>query len=401
MTHVRQEKIKRNKFLMIELKGIAWDHPRGYEPLRAVSQEFTNQYPNVSINWDIRSLKEFGDTPVEDLIDRYDFITVDHPYMGQADKDGLLLPLDKNISNTILEELACQYVGPSFRSYRYNSHLYALPIDTAALVSAYKANLFETFGLTVPQTREELKKFHQKIPDGYSVSWPLCATDLWCSFLTLCAQDGGHDFIQDYKIDENLGSSVLDELKYHLDYLHPKSIQWNPIQVLDQMGQEENIIYSPYLFGYTNYARKGYSEHIVQFSNSPINPKNDISTILGGVGLAISSNCQHVSEALKYLTYVANPEIQKGIYTKNAGQPAGLKAWQDKENNILCNNFFKNTIKTLESVYVRPQYPRWNLFQEQGANLLHQGIQKNIQSHELIRNLNELTRHYFYEEKTQ
>ncbi|MEE9361689.1 MAG: ABC transporter substrate-binding protein [Cellulophaga sp.] len=380
---------------MIELKGIAWDHPRGYEPLRAASQVFSNHYPNISIKWDIRSLKEFGDTPIEDLIDAYDFITVDHPYMGQAAKDELLLPLNKNISNSILEALADQYVGPSFQSYQYNEHLYALPIDAAALVAAYRADLLKNLGLCPPQTRTELKKFYKEIPNGYSVAWPLCATDLWCSFLTLCAQDGGHDFIKDNKIDENLGSSVLDELKYHLEYLHPKSIQWNPIQVLDQMGQEEKIIYSPYLFGYTNYGRKGYSKHRLDFSNSPINAKNNISTILGGVGLAISSKCSHVSEALKYLDYVTNANTQKGLYTKNAGQPAGLEAWENKENNILCNNFFKNTMKTMNSVYVRPQYPGWNLFQEQGAELLHKGLQKDIPSNKLIRKLNELATDLF------
>ncbi len=74
---------------MIELKGIAWDHPRGYEPLIAASEEFKKSHPNVIIKWDVRSLKEFGDMPIEHLIERYDLITIDHPYMGQADKNGL------------------------------------------------------------------------------------------------------------------------------------------------------------------------------------------------------------------------------------------------------------------------------------------------------------------------
>ncbi len=396
MPHICQEKTPRNIFSMIVLNGIAWDHPRGYEPLRAVSEEFTKQHPNVFINWDIRSLKEFGDTPIEDLINTYDFITVDHPYMGQAHKDALLLSLDNYISQTGIAELAYQYVGPSFQSYIYESHLYALPIDAAALVAAYNQDLFVKLGLSLPQTREELKTFYQKIPDGYAVAWPLCATDLWCSFLTLCAQDGGRDFIQDYVIDEKLGNNILDELKCHLEYLHPKSIEWNPIQVLDQMSQKEEIIYSPYLFGYTNYSRKGYSEHMVNFSNSPINPKFELSTILGGVGLAVSSKCKHVFEAIEYLKFVSNKKVQKGIYTINGGQPAGLEAWQDRENNIRCNNFFKNTMKTMESVYVRPQYAGWNLFQEQGADLLHQGLLKDLPSHKIIRNMNELAKYHFY-----
>ena len=45
----------------ITLKGIAWDHPRGHEPLQATSNAFAELYQGVSIKWNIRSLKEFGD----------------------------------------------------------------------------------------------------------------------------------------------------------------------------------------------------------------------------------------------------------------------------------------------------------------------------------------------------
>lgn len=34
---------------MIELKGIAWDHPRGYEPLISASKEDEKHHPYVTI----------------------------------------------------------------------------------------------------------------------------------------------------------------------------------------------------------------------------------------------------------------------------------------------------------------------------------------------------------------
>ena len=73
---------------MIELKGIAWDHPRGYKPLIAVSKEYEKHHPYVTIKWDVRSLKEFGDMPVEHLIERYDLITIDHPVVGRVKTTG-------------------------------------------------------------------------------------------------------------------------------------------------------------------------------------------------------------------------------------------------------------------------------------------------------------------------
>lgn len=374
----------------ITLKGIAWDHPRGYQPLRATSETFKQLHPEVDILWDIRSLKEFGDMPIEDLIEVYDLITIDHPYMGQANANNLLLPLDKLIPRHSLEKLKEESVGPSYQSYYYNGNLYAIAVDAAALVAAYREDLILKLGLNIPKTRAELLAFYKKIPSSHMVAWPLCATDLWCTFLTLCAQDGGRDFIKDKTIENRLGIQVLDELKIHLEYLHHESINWNPIQILNRMAEENEILYSPFLFGYTNYSRSGYSKNLVKFGNSPINPNNEVSTIMGGVGLAISVHCEHQEVAAAYVNYVAKAETQKGIYTKNGGQPGNLVAWQSDVNNTLCNDFFVNTMETMEKAYVRPQHMGWNKFQEQGADLLHNGLVQDIPSENIMKKLNEL-----------
>lgn len=375
---------------IIKLKGMAWDHPRGYEPLRATSTEFTKMHPNLTIQWDIRSLKEFGDMPIEDLIETYDIITIDHPYMGQADTNGLLVPLEKFMDTEVLETLKAESVGPSFSSYFYNGHQYAVPVDAAALVSSYRPDLVAEANLDLPTSREQLFYFYKQIPSTYKVAWALCATDLWCTFLTLCAQDGGRDFIHQKTIDHALGKQVLDELKRHLDYLHPQSLHWNPIQILDTMGESDEVIYAPFLFGYTNYSRVGYAKHIVEFGNSPTNPKNKVSTILGGVGLAISAHCKHSALAAEYIGFVAKANTQNGLYTKNGGQPGNMKAWQSTSNNELCHHFFANTMKTMQQAYVRPQHIGWNTFQEQGAEILHNGLLKNIPSTKIMTDLNQL-----------
>ncbi|PKQ64841.1 hypothetical protein BZG02_03035 [Labilibaculum filiforme] len=376
---------------MIQLKGIAWDHPRGYEPLIAASKEFSKRNPNVNIKWDIRSLKEFGDMPIEDLIGKYDFITIDHPYMGQADANNLLLNLKDKISKDVLDMHAKESVGASYQTYNFKNNLYALPVDAAALVAAYRKDLLAELGCSgLPKSREELFAYYKTLPSRKSVAWALCPTDFWCVFLTICAQDGGRDFIKDYTLNKTVGVNALNEIKKHLDFIHPESMNWNPIQILDRMGEGNEIVYSPYLFGYTNYSRKGYSKNLVHFTNSPVNPKQEISTIMGGVGLAISANCKEVKTAVDFVSFVADAKIQKGIYTKEGGQPGNLVAWTSKENNELCSDFFTNTMKTMKDAYIRPQHPMWNSFQEQGACLLHEGVLKNIESEKLMKLLNEL-----------
>ncbi|MFS4415523.1 ABC transporter substrate-binding protein [Maribacter sp. 2307ULW6-5] len=375
-----------------ELRGIAWDHPRGYEPLRATSKVFSRENPGVTITWDIRSLKAFGDMPIEDLIGQYDLITIDHPYMGQAHKNNLLLPLEKSLPKEALRELKAESVGPSFDTYVYNDHLYAVPIDAAAIVAASRTDLMARYGLVAPKTRSQLREFYQGLPQSLAVAWPLCATDLWCSFLSLCAQDGNRQFIEQGTIDEQIGSAVLNELKGHLEYVHPQSLYWNPIQVLDEMANKDNIVYCPFLFGYTNYSRLGFAKEIVHFLDSPANPKNQVSTILGGVGLAVSRYCEHPDIAAAYAHFVAKAQTQEKLYTENGGQPANIKAWQSQENNELCQGFFHNTQGTMERAYVRPRHPGWNGFQERGSELLHQGILKDEESGILMKRLNELYR---------
>lgn len=375
---------------IITLKGIAWDHPRGYEPLRATSDSFNKMNPDVFIEWDIRSLKEFGDMPIEDLIESYDLITIDHPYMGQAHANNLLVPLEDYISKDTLLTLKRESVGPSFESYYFNGHQYALPVDAAALVSANRKDLIESLNLDLPNSRSELLNFYKKVPSAYKVAWALCATDLWCTFLSLCAQDSNGNFIKNQSIDTVIGTQVLDELKRHLENLHPESLNWNPIQILDYMGENDGIIYSPFLFGYTNYSRADYTKYSIDFGNSPKNPKTNVSTILGGVGLAISERCNKKELAVEYISYVANSETQSGEYTLKGGQPGNLKAWKDEVNNVLCNNFFTNTLDTMQQAYVRPQHMGWNGFQEQGAELLHKGLLKNISSLKLMKELNHL-----------
>ncbi|SMG41283.1 extracellular solute-binding protein [Arenibacter troitsensis] len=375
---------------MIELKGISWDHPRGYEPLIAASNEFTKENSKVSIFWDVRSLKEFGDMPIENLIESYDLITIDHPYMGQADNKGLLVNLEEYISKDRLGVLQEQSLGDCFNSYEYNGHLYALPIDAAAQVAAYRKDIIWELGLNLPSTYKDLKTFYGKVPNGFSVAWALCPTDLWCSFLTLCAQNRGAGFIENRVFNKEVGSMVLDEIKYHLEFLHPESIHWNPIQVLDKMGNGEDLLYCPYLFGYSNYSREGYTKNVVHFTDSPFGEQKNISTLLGGVGLAVSSKSNYPDIATNFVEFVAGSEIQEGVFTLNGGQPGNLIAWQNENNNALCNNFFKDTLSTIEKAYVRPKHPGWNEFQDQGCFLLHEGILKNRPSHKIMNDLNEL-----------
>ena len=56
----------------IKLKGITWNHSRGFTSMVATAQRFSELNPNVEITWEKRSLQAFADEPINELAKRYD-----------------------------------------------------------------------------------------------------------------------------------------------------------------------------------------------------------------------------------------------------------------------------------------------------------------------------------------
>ena len=127
---------------MITLRGITWDHARGYAPLAASVEPYARQ-AGVRVEWDKRSLKDFGDAPVDVLAEDYDLLIIDHPHVGLAAETGCLLALDTTITPDVLKTLAQQSAGPSHASYFYAGHQWAFAIDAAMQASVYRPDLVD------------------------------------------------------------------------------------------------------------------------------------------------------------------------------------------------------------------------------------------------------------------
>ena len=113
---------------------MTWDHPRGYDPLVACSAVWEAR-TGVRLEWDRRSLQDFESFPVAELAERYDLIVIDHPHVGQITREQCLVPLDGGTDVALLRK---DYVGASLASYEWEGRLWALPIDAAAQVQAWR-----------------------------------------------------------------------------------------------------------------------------------------------------------------------------------------------------------------------------------------------------------------------
>jgi multiple sugar transport system substrate-binding protein len=375
----------------ITLKGLTWDHPRGYAPLLGGISEYEKQHPEIAIHWDRRTLREFGEAPIEQYLDRYDLLIVDHPFVGFAAAHGALVDLAPSVSEAEKLHFAADSVGPSWESYWYGGGLWAFPIDAATQVASYRPDLLLELSGAVPNSFDGVLKLGKKARkvEKY-IAVPACPTDAISLFFTLSA-NLGYPISEERElfVDESVAAEVLHRLHSLMALAHPKSVEWNPIQVYDFMTSSSEAVYCPYGFGYSNYSRIGNSVRL-KFTNAPAaGQRGCAGTMLGGTGVAISKLSTHQAEAIAYAKWLVSPEHQRGIYFREGGQPASLSAWTDSSVNVSADGFFSDTLQTLQTAYVRPRFDGFVRFFEAAGVEINRCLRGEVKDSTLIRWLNE------------
>ncbi|MGC2766560.1 MAG: hypothetical protein WB607_13735, partial [Candidatus Acidiferrum sp.] len=123
-------------------------------------------------------MREFGEAPIEQYVERYDLLIVDHPFVGFAAAHGVLVDLAACLSEAEKTIFAGDSVGPSWQSYWYRGGLWALPIDAATQVASCRSDLLLKYLAVVPQTFEEVLELGRKArAAGNFIIVPACPTD--------------------------------------------------------------------------------------------------------------------------------------------------------------------------------------------------------------------------------
>src|SRR5438445_1415860 len=189
--------------MVLELRGITWDHPRGRGSLVAASAAYTAVQPDVHVRWEARSLQEFADASVDELASRFDLVVIDHPHVGHLSDSGSVIQLDLMSDAKTMELLASQSVGPSHSSYQFAGHQWALAIDAAAQVSAYRPDRLAT----APSSWDEVIALARQ----GNVVWPYKPVDALMSFFTLTGNFGSACFSNGRTlVDREVGERALD-----------------------------------------------------------------------------------------------------------------------------------------------------------------------------------------------
>ncbi|OHZ00414.1 extracellular solute-binding protein [Salinicola sp. MIT1003] len=373
------------------LKGLTWDHPRGFRPLEKGVPLFQTTRPDVSIQWDKRSLKDFGEASLEAVIRQYDLIVMDHPHVGEAAAREFLLDFS-HYSQRYPDEIANDaYVGRSWESYWINGKQLALPLDAATQVAVARNDRLEALGLAVPRTFDEVLAAAERCRGTSSwVAMTGFPTDAISLVISLAAELG-HPIDDDTEVflGQSVGDEVLTRVQALAEIALPDSLDWNPIQLLDAMSERESgIVYCPYTYGYTNYAREEASPRL-SFHDAPgVQGQGTARTQLGGAGIAISAFTEHPDLAVTYAAWLCSGRHQAAEYFAYGGQPANLAAWRDTDNDRAANGFFSNTLKSHERAHMRPRFDGWLPFFESAGVKVNAFLHQRLSRAELLSWLN-------------
>lgn len=373
---------------MITLKGITWNHTRGFTPMVATAQRFEELNPGIQIVWEKRSLQAFADEPIDQLAKRYDLLVIDHPWAGFAAKTGVIEALDNLLPEQFLQDQADHSVGHSHESYRYNDKQWALAMDAATPVASARMDLLSEMKLGMPTTWEDLMLLAQ----NGKVAVPSIPQDTLMNFYMLCCTLGEAPCLTDeYVVSEGIGIQALEMLRELSRHLDRRCFDWNPIKVYEAMTLSDEFAYCPFAYGYANYAKPNYARRLLKFSDTvDLDGHGRLITTLGGTGFAISASSQHKELAAKYAEFVANPDLQAHFFIEFGGQPGHQKAWRSEFANATSDNYFLDTMPTLERAFLRPRYHGHMNFQDNAGAPIREYLMNGGDAHQVLAHLNDL-----------
>jgi multiple sugar transport system substrate-binding protein len=358
------------------LRGMAWDHPRARDPLAAISAAWSKER-GISMQWDARPLKDFEDQPLEELATAYDLVLMDYPFVGTAATSGLISPVNDWADERYLEDQAAHSVGPSYPSYTWGGKQWALAIDAACQVGAVRDDLWAILERqSLPDTWAQVAELARELQDRPArVAIPLNPNHAYCAFLALGLGIAGEDFWPAHRhVHPEAGRQSLELLRALTRWIHPASRSDDPIGISDRMSRSNEIVYVPLMFGYSSYSRVGFRNHTLRFLDAPRGESQMRGSVLGGVGLALSSRSRNPAMASNLAKRIAASEVQSSLYADAGGQPGHRAAWDSAHVNAQTRDFFTATRRTMEQAFVRPRVPGHRRFQPLAGELVHRTI---------------------------
>jgi multiple sugar transport system substrate-binding protein len=413
----------------VRLRGLTWDHPRGYVVLEALANALA---PAITVRWHRQPLEDFESRPLRTLADDYDLLVIDYPGLGEAVRDRALRPLDDIVGSAELAEWRTAAIGASFASYALAGRQWALPLDAAAQVSACRPDLIEDRPVSWPQACQAAR--------AHRTTLCLGGPHALLMFSAICVAAGAPPATANGEfVAEAAGRAALATMAELLAHADRDLSQRNPIGVLEAMAAPDGPAYCPLIYGYLTYqrrtgrdkrepgdrdlgdraqpqagagrpgarqpaarqpsARHGAAQrgstpppHRLATFDAPAGP-GGIGSVLGGTGLAVTRSCTGkgaTAAAAAQLGLLFSEPVQTRVFAQLGGQSAARVAWHDPAVDRASGGFYSATRRSVQQAWVRPRFAGYPAFQLAASAVLRQGLLAGEPHLALVRRVNEL-----------
>jgi multiple sugar transport system substrate-binding protein len=370
------------------LRGLTWDHPRGYRALeRLVAGPLHPGATTTStVVWERQSLLDFEARPLRYVADDYDLVVIDHPSLGEAVADDCLLPLDQVVAAPRLRELCQSAVGQSSESYFFSGRQWAVPVDAATQVSVVRPDLMAER----PAVWEAAVRADSVGRIALCLGGPHALLMLSSVCLALGEQPatGPEVFV-----DHAVGLEALGIMRAILGRSIPQASMLNPIQLLELMANDNAVAYCPIVYAYLPYQLGQNASHVLEFFDAPSGQASGLpASVLGGAGMAVTRSCSNLDEARALIEMVYDSGAQRAIYLEEGAHSVLTEVWHDSTMAGTTRGFYLNTRRTIENAWVRPRFDGYVPFQSNASEAVRCGLMSEEAPHLTLERVDDLYR---------
>jgi multiple sugar transport system substrate-binding protein len=398
----------------VTLRGLTWDHPRGYLVLDALAAAADPGGPDqrgpdggdadagYSVRWERQPLEDFESRPLRTLADDFDLLVIDHPGLGDAVRDGSLQPLGRFFSPAELAGWRDLTIGASFDSYRLAGQQWALPLDAAAQVSVCRPDMLDERPASWADAR--------RVARGRRTAVCLGGPHAFLMFAALCVASGTPPATSPGEfVPAAAGGGALDVMADLLAHADREVSMANPIRVLDAMAAPGGPAYCPLVYGYVTYHRPASGRRRLAAFDAPAGP-GGIGSVLGGTGIAVTRSAApttaQAAAVAALLRRLLSEPVQLGLYAELGGQSSYRQAWRgdgDEPGGTTSTSsdggtssagrdggFYRATRRTVESAWVRPRSAGYPAFQAAASAVLRDGLLGGEDHDVMLRKVNHM-----------
>jgi multiple sugar transport system substrate-binding protein len=311
---------------------------------RAVAPLFEKAHPDYAVDISATPIANFGAKVAAAMAGgstEWDVIQLDYAQLPQFAPAGWVAPLDAWIDADAAYKASLSDIPARvLELYQFDGKQYGVPADSNAMMTYYRADVLDKYGMKPPATWEEVleiaKELHSKSTGLYGYVGSLGrGLYAYLGLLPVLWSYGGEIWDEktfEIKIDKgDAGLKALTMLRELIKYGDPVSVNGSDDEVNNSMSSGTAVL-APSAWGNTVMTDKKFSKYwdTIRTTLVPAGKPGLRVPAMGGLGHMVVAKSQHRDGAWEYVKFVTSADKAVGAaWIAGTGQPARLSLLTD------------------------------------------------------------------------